>query len=131
MAAWTFIDMVQVLGVVLQLTMVGPDMYRLGVWYRSALGRVFALFRRNRESNASMLDIAHGGADIILVLGVRDNMFQLEEGSPWGCDDLQARPEVDGLYRAGRGDRAGGSMPVHPEYVHLQYRQVIQRQNES
>jgi hypothetical protein len=70
-------------------------------------------------------------ADTILVLGARDVAVQLEEGLPWNRDDSQATADVEGLYRTGRSHGVGESMPGHPEYVHLQYRQVIVRQNES
>lgn len=70
-------------------------------------------------------------ADTILVLGARDVAVQLEEGLPWSRGDSQATADVEGLYRTGRSHGVGESMPGHSEYVHLQYRQVIVRQNES
>jgi hypothetical protein len=70
-------------------------------------------------------------ADTILVLGARDIAVQLEEGLPWSRDDSQATSGVEDPYRTGRSHGVDESMPDHPEYVHLQYRQVIVRQNES
>jgi hypothetical protein len=51
-------DTVQVVGVMLQLMMVGPDIRRIGGWYRGAWERACAFFRRNRESNASIAYVA-------------------------------------------------------------------------
>ena len=61
MAAWTLMDIVQVVGVILQLMMVGPDMQRIGAWYRGAWEIACALFQRNRESNASIAYVACAG----------------------------------------------------------------------
>ena len=61
MAAWTLMDIVQVAGVMLQLMMVGPDIQRIGGWYRVAWERVCAFCRRNRESNTSIAYVACAG----------------------------------------------------------------------
>jgi hypothetical protein len=58
MAAWALMDIVQVVGIMLQLVMVGPDISRIGGWYRGAWERACAFFRRNRESNASIAHVA-------------------------------------------------------------------------
>jgi hypothetical protein len=43
-------DVVQVVGFMLQLMTAGPDMQRMSAWYRGAWERVRAFFRRSRES---------------------------------------------------------------------------------
>jgi hypothetical protein len=131
MAAWALIDIVQAAGFMLQLMKVGPDMQLMSAWYRGAWERVRAFFRRNRKSNASDCMSHMQEADTILVLGARDEEIQLEEGLTWSRGDFQARAEGDGLYRTGRGQGVGEFMQGHPEYVHLQYRQVIVRRNGS
>jgi len=50
MAAWALMDIVQVLGFVLQLMTAGPDLQRMSAWYRSAWERIRAFFRRSGES---------------------------------------------------------------------------------
>jgi hypothetical protein len=54
-------DIVQVVGVILQLMMVGPDMQRIGACYRGAWEIACALFQRSRESSASIAYVAYAG----------------------------------------------------------------------
>ena len=123
MAALALMDIVQVVGVILQLTMVGPDMQRIGGWYRSAWERVRAFFRHGRESDAGLVYVDMHDADTALFLGVRDEVVQLEEGLPWSRNDLQATADMEGLYRTRGYHGAGGFMLEHPEDVHLRCRQ--------
>jgi len=58
MAAWALMDIVQVVGVMLQLAVVGPDMSRISEWYRGAWARICAFFRRNSESNGTIVYVA-------------------------------------------------------------------------
>jgi hypothetical protein len=51
-------DIVQVVSVMLQLMMVGPDMQRIGGWYHVAWERACAFLRRNRKSDVSIARFA-------------------------------------------------------------------------
>lgn len=59
----------------------------------------------------------------LLILGVREDVIQLEEGRPNG--------DVDSLARTDVSHGTGWAIPGHPEYVHLQYGHVIGRQHGS
>jgi hypothetical protein len=131
MAALALMDMVQVVGVILQLMMVGPDIERIGGWYRSAWERVRAFFRHGRKSDAGLVYVAMQDADTALFLGIRDEVVQLEEGLPRSRNDLQATADMEGLYRTRGYHGAGGFMLKQPEDFHLRYRQMIVRRNRS